>query len=274
MVGFASLEQFAAAIADSPGLFLAGALILIPLPSIGRRRPSPQRQPQQMSTSETSPAQRGHVRIPQSRPEVSLLDGTDESLTIGSYETFNTLVGRFRDQYSMTVTLGDIASANAEPAPIIAAGARFVIPPRSASVSAGFTPRYPDLIFEVTVELGQHRDEANVAAGARSNPSVASVIGTVAPFTTGSDQTTTHTLTEFATAFEQALPGLKTATGQIEGQNIGSEPAREVWAIDFGDGGLHVVPGPGQTEFFGIQPLSNHLMSRQNVPIHAYGAGR
>ena len=174
----------------------------------------------------------------------------------------------------MTVTIDDIVAANAGPAPLVAAGARFVIPPRPVELSAAIAASYPALIFEVTVELGQHRAPANIAAGARSNPRVASVSGRVAPFTTGSDQATTHALADFAAAFEKALPGLKAATGQIEGQNIGGEPARDVWAIDFGDRGLHVAPGPDQTKFFGIRPLSNHLMTRQNVPIEAHGAGR
>ncbi|HEX2209975.1 MAG TPA: LysM domain-containing protein [Longimicrobium sp.] len=202
-----------------------------------------------------------------------LVDGRPATVTTGARDTLNAAVARFG---ASSVTLEQVARANAD-VPLVAAGVRFILPPPAAKLAAAVGAqgaRYPGAVFPVTVDLRLRRNpelvDPEFAPGPGEPPSAVQEASTRVPPLAAGAPGDPLTLREFATRFQQALPGVRVATGRAEGAS-----EADVWAVHFGEGGIsrvEVAPGvaAGGTRiprFFALRPLERQLVSREDVHV-------
>jgi hypothetical protein len=143
------------------------------------------------------------------------------------------------------------------------------------TIAAG-KPAYPaDPIFPVTVQLDMARDPDLVDAtlGVPEVQKAAAFLKAKTPIAAGADSTGGEmaALREFATSFEQALPGLRLAVGNDQPHKHSAsavdpddpnEPAsRPLWAAQLGGGGISYNIHEELPYFFTPAPLANTLLS-------------
>lgn len=192
--------------------------------------------------------------------------------TVAADDTLTALVDRFR-RAGVTTSVDALVAANAK-AGFLRTGARVLVPPASATVSALVgTPEgawtFPAPVFPVHVTLEVARDPVLV------DPALADTATrdrTAVPATRGADasQGGALSLAAFAEQVEAAVPVLRLATGQVL-----SDVATDVWAVVFGAGAVAkvrvspplTVPGVTgrQPRTFALRPLANTLIARQDV---------
>lgn len=278
-----TLAQLVSSIESQTGYLAENAFFVCPLPSSGTSTTS-------LSALETSfhsdavsiaranaslagflkPGQTVSLtRIVSSQPVVS-------QLQINPNDTFSSLVYRFKNEKNIDTTVSDIAFEN-KAADIIAGGQRFLLAPAEVevqqSLGTGYSanPRYPDTVFEVTVDVAISRDTAYISPDFTSVASVISNKTVIAP-NAGDNTSGELTLTAFALQFETAFTGLKAALGRAE--SGASDRAQPIWAVYFGTTGISTVNiDTAAPSYYALRPLSNVLVSKNNIPISTYSDG-
>jgi LysM repeat protein len=211
---------------------------------------------------------------------------TTFDVTTGAYDTFNTLVFLFQQAFaayeqqhpgstlsSLTTSVEEIATAAATVSGLVAASRPFLAPPASPLITTAVTPAYPKSIFAVTVALELSRNPQLIAPDARKAPNIGHVSSSLVPQTSATSHDP-HSLKQFAVEFEAAFPGLKAATGKQVPATSDEAETRQLWAVDFGAQGINVGIPQQPPQFYALKPLSNQLLSRENVTIYSYVSGQ
>ncbi len=268
--GYSGIDTYAAFVELIAGLAILheGSLLFSPLPQL----------PQPMSLADVASAlhidavqdlataNRGLLRFLNPGATVTVRTA---SLRVKPYDTLSTLVFRFKTEKQIDTNLDEIVGENATKPELVASGNRFLVPPSRVQTSLTVTPGFPGNIFEVTVALGIARDPALLAKGVNPASAAAKVASAIAPDAQAGGENT-QSLTRFALDFEAAFKGLKAATGKSGIASANSRKQNQIWAVNFGTGGINVATGKQPVNYFGILPLSNQLISRNDVPIAPY----
>jgi phage tail protein X len=193
--------------------------------------------------------------------QVSLPDPNDPAkpvtLTVGGWDSFNTLVARFAGRGIVT-TAQDLARAYAAEPGMVTIGQAFLLPPKSLALSVTVQRSNPALVSPIIVTLEVSRDPTLAPGAPASAVTARSTLGGAA----GANQSGALSFGGFAEEFESAYPGLKLATTK-------AGPSR-LWWVDFGGTGITVAPSPGGVTAYALPPLSNRLMARTGVPIEPF----
>ena len=173
---------------------------------------------------------------------------------------------------------------------LVAPETQWIVPPAVATTTLEIPIRnnsqlsYPkDLLFSVNVQVEMQRKQDLMHSDGETDHSALpedtkAVSAYFAPKTvalTASDieqseaeanskfQDRIASLTPFAEAFEQALPGLKLAVGRNSANidNANPQNSDALWAVHLGKTGIHYNIHEDFPYFFSMAPLSNTLMS-------------
>lgn len=193
------------------------------------------------------------------------------------------------------ITIAEVGMA-LQDLPVFAPGQIWIKPPVETSTTLTLpihneqVLRYPkDLLFSVDVQVEMRREKGLIHGAGQSGlddlpaaakQQVEAVSAYFAPKTLNlasapdrdfSDRIAS--LTPFAEAFEQALPGLKLAVGRQGGSIDSANPENSdtLWAVHLGDSGIHYNIEEELPYFFAAAPLSNTPWSGE-VPIYSYSA--
>ncbi|MFJ3794102.1 hypothetical protein [Kitasatospora sp. NPDC090091] len=199
-------------------------------------------------------------------------DGAVPTETTADHDTLTAVVERFRRR-GVATGIDAVAAANADLA-FLRAGARVVVPPAAALLTAGLgepTPdgvqwSFPAPVFPLTVALELSRDPALVEPALAATATRAR---TAVPAARGTDpaQDGALTLAAFAEQVQRAVPALRLATAP------GRTSDTDVWAVVFdadGIGSVRIEPpceiaGTRQPRTFALRPLSTTLTARRQV---------
>ncbi|WP_145910071.1 LysM domain-containing protein [Kitasatospora viridis] len=202
--------------------------------------------------------------------------GTVATETTAPRDTLTALVERLRLRGAATGVTA-VVEANAGTA-FLRAGARVLVPPAGARLTARLGPpepdgdwTFPDWVFPLTVALELSRAPELVDPALAGTATRAA---TAVPADRGSDpqQDGALTLTAFAERVQEAVPALRLATAPGRGGDT------DLWAVVFDAAGIAEVTveppleiaGTDQPRTFAIRPLSTTLTARQNVTTHGF----
>lgn len=204
-----------------------------------------------------------------------------ETLSLGTHDTIETVIRRFRDEQQLTVTVADLSSANADSTSVLTAGRRFLLPPVPTSLISGFEPTVPPpgatgeraVIFPVTVEVQLERSRGLVPPELRQTDSVATVSSRLTPLGLAEGESEAG-LRAFATRFEDALApwSVKCAVSKAHSLS-GDRRAGQVWAVNFGASGISRMRlETWNPAFYLMTPLSTSLTTA-DVQYYPYESG-
>ncbi len=273
-----TLADLVSAIQDSTSIIRQGALMICRLPSTGSL----------MSLDDLSGA--FNVSVEQLALANGSLQGLlrntatvqagGHTLIVGTDDTFGTLVERFRREVNVATSIPELASLNKDSGNLLNSNHPILIPPAEMQLHVEFgasypsDPNYPGTIFKVETQVIIQRAGDCIAPDFIADaPQVAESVSMVAPHATLNDRDALS-LAGFAEDFESAFTTLKVATGKSQTNADGNDPARDLWAVDFGPGGITSVDVSGTSPaFFGLRPLTTTLIDRKNVPIKTFNPG-
>ncbi|MDK1344475.1 LysM peptidoglycan-binding domain-containing protein [Streptomyces sp. 378] len=183
-------------------------------------------------------------------------------------DTLTAVVERLRRR-GISTDVETVADANATE-PVLRPGARVVVPPATACLSARLGEGgwvFPGPVFPVTVTLEVSRDPARVDPALAES---ATRHRTAVPATRTTDpaQGGARGLAAFAERLHHAVPPLRLATGHASGTDL--------WAVVFGENGIKSVSigTSGQPRTFALRPLSTTLVSLQRVSTPVLDGGK
>ena len=187
--------------------------------------------------------------------------------TTTPYDTLTALVERFRRR-GAAVGLDALVAGNLGIG-FLRPGARVLVPPATArlagrlgeAMSDGVRWSFPSAVFPLTVALDIARD-ADLVDPALEATATRATTAVPADRSAGGGVPGTRTLTDFADRVQEAVPGIRLATGQA--------PDTDVWAVVFGEGGIEKVSvrpddDTGQPRAYALRPLATTLFGRQGV---------
>lgn len=196
------------------------------------------------------------------------------TVTTTSYDTFNSVVGRFNALYvaagrSATATVANVVNANRD-STVLAANARGLLPPADIVLSTTLSASgpYPSGAFPLTVELIVSRP-ANLVLDGFKGTNVEIAAATIAAPAAAASAEGSMTFDAFAKALVAALPNLRLATAKMP------DHAADLWAVDFDSNGITSVDVFRAVQFgqaklarmIALAPLYGYLVSRAQVPI-------
>jgi LysM repeat protein len=208
------------------------------------------------------------------------------SIKAGPYDTVDTVIRRFQQQFTETVTLAGLVTVNGDSAAVLTDGGPVLLPPAATRFVTDFTRQIPpaksggegSVIFPVDVDVKMTRAPGLV------NPDF---IGSKPVFTTSSNLVPRMsdtgiggiTMEDFAEQFElafQAVP-LKCATSK-KGTNAaaaGESRTRRLFAVNFGPKGIsRVAVRASSPLYYALEPLSTSLITRgATFPAYYSGSG-
>ena len=65
------------------------------------------------------------------------------SETVGPFDTVNTIIRCFKDDYDLTVTIETLAERNKQVKGLMTVGRRFILPPNSTPIASAVDPIVP-----------------------------------------------------------------------------------------------------------------------------------
>jgi len=189
-----------------------------------------------------------------------------QSLTIGSYETINSVIARFAAM-GVQVTVADLADVNGS-SPSLLTDQLALVPPNATRIDSGFEALVPPptmvaeekIIFPVDVGIRLDRSPQLVHPQFTSARAVASVTSDVAPLPTLTPSG--YVLDDFAEAFERAFATYRLKCAVTRGTGNAENRGSDVYAVNFGTDGLSSLKvGPAQPQFYSLAPLSTSLIA-------------
>ena len=164
-----TFDQFAAAVGPVPKLVAAGVAVFGPLPPVPATagvslapltiaqnfnlQPTTLGDGQSaVSLIQANSALRGFLR------EGATLKAQTASLTAKAFDTFQSMVARFKKELGIVTSIEELALTNQAQSGILTAGTAFLLPPNPIAIQAAITPHIPQTIFPVTVEIEINRD--------------------------------------------------------------------------------------------------------------------
>ncbi len=206
---------------------------------------------------------------------------TTQTLTAGPYDTVDTIIRRFKEEYGVDVPVEDLAAANGGTANLLTEGRYFLLPPNPTRIPASIRPQIPpqgkgcesSIVFPVHVGIRMNRSLGLVAPEFRTTPNVFEALSTLSPRGTkqGPDMLS---LNGFAQSFEDAFSWyrLKCAISKKQTTEQSEQPG-EIWAVNFGSTGVATFDlRSGWPQFYALEPLSTQLLT-STVPIRPYKSG-
>lgn len=288
----ASLADLVDAIGDTSGYLAAGGMLLTP--------------PAQVPASPSAGSKAGEVAAPLGFSATDLLganlgvpdllvagaalaaspDGREEE-TVAPSDSLTAILARFHAR-GVTTTIDLLVAANPD-ALLLRANAALLLPPAPATLCADLggardgSPgwRFPGPVFPIHAWLDVSRAAALVdpdLAGTSARPSaVVRAKAAVPVMRTSGDATAPAepiALATFATALEEAMPGVRVAAGKDSSEE-GERGGTDVWGVVFAQGAIESVSvtpplkvegtsGP-QPRTFALRPLATMPVSRDGV---------
>ncbi|MDT3395914.1 LysM peptidoglycan-binding domain-containing protein [Streptomyces sp. B1866] len=271
-----TLAQLAEAVRDQTGLLAGGGLWICPPMTGGAHGHNTARTLAGLAAAyRTDP-----VALAEANAAVLGVLASGVALTLGSAqvttgprETLNSLVTRFASQ-GVRTDAAALADAFKGTAGLVREDARVApVPPAVAVPPVAVSPAFDSAVFPLTMDLALDRDRSLVDPDFAGSPAVARAVCPVAPEQTPG-ASGGLSLAGFATSVEDALPGVRVATGEPGGEGHPST-ARTVWAVNLG----HVAgPAisyefhPARARFFALPPLSTSLVGG-TVDVTPYVSG-
>ena len=278
--GAASFDQFVADIAAAPGIMRANGAVVVPLP-VAPPSPTLNGVAATLNVVDATGAVDAALLLDTNRTLAGFLNpaatvtatptGATSPLTVpvGPNGTVDSVIRAFARQSNAVVTTAQIAAESGGTPGLLAAGARFLLPPAPTRVTYPVAPVVPPpgasgqalAIFPIDVELGVHRAAGLVAPDFAAEPAVYQTTSRVGPrlMITTADGTTG--LAGFAESFEDAFAPyrLKCALSTrpaVEG--AAQNPA--LYAVNFGPKGISGFAVTPEPQFFAMPPLSTELV--------------
>ncbi|SRX76223.1 LysM peptidoglycan-binding domain-containing protein [Aequorivita antarctica] len=204
-------------------------------------------------------------------------DGEPLTVTVGPYDTFNTLPYRFMATHKLDLTIDQIVEYNLDNANLITEETQFILPLNQAKSTTQINPQIPDTVFAVTVEIDILRKTSYVHPEFKGEAIVEKASSDISalPETTSKDQGIGVSYRQFAIDFEFAFVDqkLKLATGKKQGV-LTTTSGKSLWAVHFGEGGINTFDvQTDKSNFYALSPLSTSLISQQVPDIKKYAPG-
>ncbi|MDW5598910.1 hypothetical protein VSS74_31415, partial [Conexibacter stalactiti] len=186
-------------------------------------------------------------------------------------DTLNAILTRFAAR-GVAISLAQLLSANAEVA-LFAAGARVLLPPPPATVTARLseplTAGQPAVQLVTTVRLQRDADGDRPAAQADTVVSApadaAQRLAALAPRLLAAAPTLRLATTPAADGAAPTPPLTTTPSGD-------AVPGPQVWAVDFGSGGIAALSFDDPPHGFALRPLFRAFQQAVSVPVPTLGA--
>ncbi len=187
-------------------------------------------------------------------------DGT--AIAVGAHDTVETVLRRLHDEHGLTLTVHELASANADAVDVLSGGARVLLPPSPALVTAPFAPHIPPdgssgegrTIFPVRVELRLARAAGLVTPELAGEPSVREAVVRLTPLTGGDEDGLRRFAAELEAAF--AAQRLKCAVSKPHALGPDQESG-QIWAVSFGPQGIaRLAIEAADPSFYALAPLA------------------
>ncbi len=282
-----TFQQFADAVGQVPKLVAAGVVVFGTLPTVPgtagvslppltiaqyfNLQPTTLASPASaISLVEANCSLRGFLR------DGASLSVQTGALTVKAFDTFQTMVARFKQELGIVTSVDELALANQTQAGLLTAGSTFLLPPNPISVHVSITPHIPENIFPVTVDAEVNRNPNLVDPEFAGVEAIVTTSSALAPLAEPGADGSTLQLTSFAEKFEQAFgtQKLKAATGRTGNVAESISDTRQIWAVNFGASGISQFEiQANKPAFYALRPLSTQLISR-SVPVRDYVSGQ
>lgn len=265
-----TLPQLVTAIdASSAQILRAGSVFVVPAPSAAASA-TPASAALAQAISLELWANTNAALAPLIAPGPTLTLG-GKQVQILAQDTLAKIVTRFAAQ-GVATTVTEVASQSQV---ALVTNARYLIPPQPVAFAQQLRSgsAFPATLFPIEVDLTLWRDQNCILHELADVESVAKSASAIPPLTDASTGASLS-LTGFATSLENAYSGnVKAASSR--GLNATGEEVRQVWAVNFGTGGItNVTLNAAETAFFAFEPLSTQLESPAGVMIRPYTSGQ
>lgn len=211
-------------------------------------------------------------------------DGTETSVTVGAFDTVETVRRRLRDQLgpaALPPTDAELAALNARRPGLLGVGARLLPPPVATPLVVPFDAALPhgagegSLIFPVEVTLAMTRAPGLVHPDFRDAESVRRAESRLAPRIPAGEAAAELTLVPFAQSFEAAFAPHRLKCAVAAGADRKPGALGEVWAVNFGPTGIRRVEvDPSRPRFYALRPLSTETVGGEvRIPVYTSGHG-
>jgi hypothetical protein len=199
--------------------------------------------------------------------EGKMIAASGESLTIGSYDTVNTIIARFAES-GLPVTIDDLVAANGDKADLLSPSQPFLLPPKPTQIDIPFNESVPPpgqkiedgIVFPVGVTVGIDRSPLLVHpqfANVENIRSTSSDVAPIATLTAGG-----YTLEAFAESFEKAFAASRLKCAISRGSGNTTTGSEKIFAVNFGDKGIRSLKvGADKPQFYSLAPLSTSLVA-------------
>jgi LysM repeat protein len=199
----------------------------------------------------------------------------------GAHETINTIIDRFRREQNLSVTIEELAAANADREGLLTPYSQFILPPNATNIATPITPVIPPkgavgeqaIVFPVNVTIEMRRGQHLVAPDFRNATAVFRNTANLAPRAAGLG-TSSVNLVDFAEQFEQAFAAFRLKCGAVQRDSLANpEQAAQLFAVNFGPSGIsHLSVEVNDPQFYALAPLSTQLLSG-TLPVRPYKSG-
>ncbi len=201
-----------------------------------------------------------------------------QTLVTKANDTLTSLVNRFA-QLGLTTDVGTLATAFQNVNGLLTPTARVVPLPVATTAQVAIEADFSAPIFELIVDVVMRRGSDFIDPDFKDVASVSAASTALAPQPDPNGNSANGaglSLTDFATAFQEALPGLFVATGSAIGE-FDSSSSRRLWVVNLGNSiGQQMTYQFGngsQMQFFAIPPISTSLIAG-TAPIQTYTSGQ
>jgi len=202
-----------------------------------------------------------------------------QTVVTQSNDTFNSLVNRF-NELGLTTDVPTLVTAFENVNNLLNPSSLVVPLPATTETTVSISPDFNDPVFELTVDVVMRRNTDYIDPDFAQVASVATARTAISPEpdpTSSGANGSGLSLTEFATMFQQAMPGLFVATGQSGGE-FDSLSSRRMYAVNFGYSvGKQInyqFASGSDLQYFAVPPLSTSLISGQaNITPYVSGQG-
>lgn len=276
-----SLEQLASIITTQPGLLQTGGIWITPVMEAGNSNGSAQNTLSGLAAKYNLDVTRlgeANAAVQGFLASGVTLTFEGQTITTQSNDTFNSLVNRF-NQLGLTTDVPTLIAAFENVNNLLNPSSLVVPLPANTTTTVGIAPDFSDSVFELIVDIVMRRNVDYIDPDFANVQSVSTARTQVSPEPdpTGSSANGAGlSLTEFASSFQQAMPGLYVATGQSVGE-FDSSSARRMWVVNFGynvgDQINYQFAGGSDLQYFAVPPLSTSLISGQ-AQIQSYVSGQ
>ncbi|HEX8723277.1 MAG TPA: hypothetical protein VF736_21850 [Pyrinomonadaceae bacterium] len=269
-----TLDQLIAAVESSTTLLQAGAVLIVPAPTVPQAALSLSALATRFGLSDLQTFARVNASLDGLLNSALSVTLSGHTIPVGTHGTLAGLYARALAA-GVEITFAGMVSALAGEG-LLALGAKFLLPPPQVTASAAL-PANPTLSCAITslaTQVTIARPSNEVDPGFADTPGVAAATTSVPPFAAGDPAS----YLTFALSLEQAYGNrLRVAAGGPSAV-VGSARQQRLYVVRFEAPGGTLVNAIRKVEiantpnYFGLPPLSNELISRE-ASIRSYKSG-